>query len=50
MLNRVVTPLNFPRVAPTFPLSARSIETASLRGMNRCMPREWMNIKTSITP
>ena len=48
MLNRVYTPLNRPRVAPSRPCSARSMEIASFRGMNRCIPREWMNRKTSI--
>jgi hypothetical protein len=50
MENRVLTPLSFPRVSPTFPFSARSMEMASLRGMNRCIPREWMNRKTSMVP
>ena len=50
MLNRVVTPLNFPKVAPTLSFSARSMETASLRGMNRCIPREWMNMNASMVP
>ena len=50
MVTTVFTDLNRPIIAPTFPCSARSMEMASFRGMNRCMPMEWRNRKTSITP
>ncbi len=50
MANRVLTPLNLPRVSPTFPFSARSMEMASFRGMKKCIPRELINRKTSMVP
>ena len=37
-LNRVVTPLNRPRVVPTFPCSARSMEMGVVQGHEEMHP------------
>ena len=50
IVTTVFTDLNRPIMAPTLPRSARSMEMASFKGMNRCMPMEWRNRKASITP